>query len=98
MNCPACGGECDVWPSPTIKQQYDDWKEEDPPIGDGYQLWEDCSEGSPVSPVFAALDALCAWAEENATTFGPYKATKEEWREMLDGGIVHASAGGNVFL
>ena len=30
----------------------------DPPNGDGYQLWETTSEGSPVSPVFESIDAL----------------------------------------
>lgn len=96
--CGTCEGSGRVWPTPEIERQYEDWKSTKPPTGDGYQLWEDCSEGSPVSPVFASLDELCAWAADNATTFGPYKATTEEWREMLDGGVVHAKIGNNVLL
>jgi hypothetical protein len=96
--CARCKGSGTIWPSPEIAQRCEDWKQEEPPTGDGYQLWEDCSEGSPVSPVFASLDELCAWCETNATTFADYRATKEEWREMLDGGVVHAREGSNVFL
>lgn len=96
--CARCAGSGQIWPTPKIKQQYEDWEKEEPPTGDGYQLWENCSEGSPVSPVFASLDELCAWAEENATTFADFRATREEWREMLDGGAVHAKVGNNIYL
>ena len=64
-----------------------------PPTGDGYQLWETTSEGSPVSPVFATLDELCEWCEEGATVSGNIKATKEQWKEMLtrfdDGTVIY---------
>jgi len=97
--CARCAGTGRVWPTPEIEQKCEDWEKTAPPTGDGYQLWEDCSEGSPVSPVFTSLDELCAWAADHATTFADYKATAEEWREMLDGGVVHADDGrGNVFL
>lgn len=75
-----------------------EWRPTDPPAGEGYQLWEDCSEGSPVSPVFTSLEELCAWCADHATTFGSFRATKEEWREMLDGGVVHAQKGNMLFL
>lgn len=62
----------------------DDGEEQyDPPTGDGFQLWETTSEGSPQSPVFATLEELCAWCEDNATTFASFKATKEQWFKML---------------
>ena len=96
--CSRCQGSGRIWPTPDIEQQYENWEETDPPTGDGYQLWENCSEGSPVSPVFTSLGDLCVWAAEHATMFGPHKATADEWREMLDGGIVHAKIGENVFL
>ena len=57
-----------------------------PPAGEGYQLWETTSEGSPVSPVFATLDELCQWCEKEATVFGPFKASKEEWKKLLEEG------------
>lgn len=33
----------------------------EPPVGDGYQLWETISVGSPVSPVFETLEQLSNW-------------------------------------
>ncbi len=32
---------------------YDAWEQMPPPDGDGYQLWETVTNGSPVSPVDA---------------------------------------------
>jgi hypothetical protein len=98
LECVRCHGSGAIWPSPKVEKQHEDWEPTEPPIGDGYQLWEDCSEGSPVSPVFASLDELCAWAAEHATTFADFRATTEEWREMLDGGIVHARMGNSIFM
>lgn len=96
--CARCEGTGSIWPSAKIKQQYEDWEPEGPPAGDGYQLWEDVSEGAPVSPVFKTLDALCSWCERNATTFASYRATKKEWKDMLEGSFVHAKEGNNVFM
>lgn len=96
--CARCAGSGRIWPTPEIEKQYEDWTRTDPPPGEGYQLWEDVSEGSPVSPVFTTLEALCTWAEGNATTFASYKATAAEWRQMLEDDFVHATDGnGNFF-
>ena len=70
----------------------------DPPDGDGYQLWETTSEGSPDSPVFTTLEELCAWCEGNATTFGSGRASAEEWREMLENDSVHHTEGCITFI
>ena len=40
----------------------------EPPKGEGYQLWNTTSEGSPISPVFETLDKLCEWCEVNETS------------------------------
>lgn len=32
-----------------------------PPTGEGWQMWEDTSEGSPMSPVFATREELARW-------------------------------------
>jgi hypothetical protein len=72
----------------VLEKLCEEWKDYEPPTGDGYQLWEDCSEGSPVSRVFETLDELCTWAEDNATTFGSFTATAAEWRKMLDADFV----------
>lgn len=51
----------------------------DPPEGEGYQLWETTTEGSPISPVFASCVELAAWCEDGATVFGSEKISKAEW-------------------
>lgn len=33
----------------------------DPPAGDGWQLWETTTEGSPISPVFPTAEDLATW-------------------------------------
>lgn len=68
------------------------------PKGQGYQLWETTSEGSPVSPVFESLDELCEWCEDNATTFASFKATKEQWKEMLLNDFVCHKEGNVIFM
>jgi hypothetical protein len=47
--CDECGG--DGWISDPIE----------PPTGDGWQVWETVSEGSPISPVFATSADLVDW-------------------------------------
>jgi len=97
--CPECGGDGSQFPTPEHKERYENWEAEEPPTGEGYQLWEDTTEGSPCSPVFATLDELCAWCAVHSTTFGSFKATKEEWRKMLDDGFVaYKDDNGNIFL
>lgn len=54
------------------------------PSGEGFQLWETTSEGSPISPVFATKEELAAWCEEGATVFGSFKMSKEEWLESFN--------------
>lgn len=68
-----------------------------PPSGEGYQLWETTSEGSPVSPVFETLDELCEWCENNATTFADFKTSKEKWKEMLIADFVYHKHG-NIIM
>lgn len=96
--CVRCHGEGRIWISEDAKRQADEWTEIDPPSGDGFQLWENCTEGSPVSPVFATLDGLCAWCETGATTFGSATASADDWRKMLDADFVHHAEGNLVFL
>jgi hypothetical protein len=93
--CKSCGGDAI---DPAVKKAYEAWKEKAPPKGKGFQLWETTSEGSPQSPVFASLDELCGWCAVNATTFGSFKASAEEWRAMLDDGFVSHREGNMVFM
>ncbi len=63
--CPICSGHGDLWASEEQKKTYESWRPIDPPTGDGWQLWETVSEGSPVSPVFSTADELIEWMVEN---------------------------------
>ena len=70
----------------------------DPPIGPGYQLWEDVTEGSPISPVFKTINELANWCEGNATTFGSEKASRVTWKKMLLENNVHHQEGNLIFM
>lgn len=83
---------------PEAKEAHDNWEKREPPLGEGYQLWETTTEGSPKSPVFKTLDALCEWCETNATTFARDTATKEEWFKMLSDDFVYHKQGNAIFL
>lgn len=56
----------------------------EPPRGEGWQLWETTSEGSPTSPVFKTAEELAIWCEINATVFAGDKASKENWLKMFN--------------
>lgn len=64
------------------------------------QLYEDTSEGTPLSPVFKKeeFENLCEWAAKNESTFANFKATKEEWMQMLSNGNVHHREGNVIFM
>lgn len=96
--CDQCAGHGYTWPSVEVEKLYEEWTESEPPTGDGYQLWETTSEGSPQSLVFETLDELCQWCETHATTFGSFKTGAVEWRKMLDAGFVHHTEGRMVFF
>jgi hypothetical protein len=53
--CPVCKGE---GLDPAFKAAYEAWEREPPPTGEGWQLWENTSEGSPISPVFPTKEAF----------------------------------------
>lgn len=93
--CQTCKGSAI---HPARRARYEAWAPTEPPEGKGYQLWENCSEGSPVSPVFKTLDELCEWAEGNAATFGSHKTSKENWKKMLEEGCVYHQQGNAIFM
>lgn len=59
--CQTCSGKGVIWFSDEVKEKSERWYNDeryDPPIGDGWQLWETVSDGSPISPVYATPDGL----------------------------------------
>ncbi len=62
------------------------WKR-DPPAGDGWQMWETTSEGSPISPVFKTPEELAHWlADTKASAMGNSTASYESWLAMIHEG------------
>lgn len=50
-------------------------------------MYEDCSEGTPISPAFATPDELAHWLADNgASAFGSDTATYEQWLAMCKRG------------
>lgn len=82
--CAYCGGESEVWPSRAEKHIHDAWQQVEPPAGDGYQIWETVSEGSPISPVFATPEGLARhmagtkWGADDGTGY-------ETWLAFING-------------
>lgn len=91
--CSESAGYC-FWHNPENKAKW----YKDVPEGDGYQLWETTTEGSPISPVFKTLEELCEYAEKNCSTFSDFKTTKEEWFDMLSNENVHHKEGNFIFI
>jgi hypothetical protein len=56
--CQVCHGEGH---DPATKDQREAWKKTPPPAGEGWQIWETVSEGSPVSNVYATKEELIAY-------------------------------------
>lgn len=82
--CPHCAGSGTIWDSPEDEQAAEAWEHRDPPAGDGYQIWETVSEGSPISPVFATPEELAQhmagkpWGADNGSSY-------ETWLHFING-------------
>ena len=82
--CPACSGSGTAWDSPEDEQAAEAWERTEPPAGDGYQIWETVSEGSPISPVFATPEALAEYM--NGRAWGGDKGCSyESWLNFING-------------
>lgn len=62
--CAACAGEGRYFPTRKAQKRYEAWTETPIPKGDGWQVWEGVSEGSPVSPVFETPEELIDYLAE----------------------------------
>lgn len=82
-HCARCHGKGEIKPPRKQKKQWKKWKEYEPPAGEGWQLWDTCSDGSPISPVFNSAEGLADWCEKNATLFGDEGTTRENWLKMF---------------
>jgi hypothetical protein len=68
-----------------IKSEYmPEWKEEEKTH---FQMYEICSEGTPISPVMETPEELARWlVDNNASAFGSSGASYEGWLRVCNGG------------
>lgn len=84
--CLFCKGQGFRWISDELKELHEAWEPYEPPEGQGYQLWETTSEGSPMSPVFDTPEALANWLFVNkASSFGSQTASYDAWLKFIKG-------------
>ena len=98
-SCKECKGKGHVWPSRKASTYYNAWRSKEHPKGDGWQMWETTSEGSPMSPVFASPEELAQWlADTGASSMGKDTATYDQWLTMISEGwaISMASVDGKL--
>lgn len=84
--CETCRGKGAVWESRAWRHLAKKWRRTEPPKGEGWQMWETTSEGSPISPVCESPEALARWlVDNNGSAFGSQGASYEEWLAMIQG-------------
>lgn len=84
-SCPHCKGEGVLFLNDEIKRLHEEFRWQEPPTGEGYQMWEDTSEGSPISPVFKTAEELAEYCErEGVSWFGARTAKKEDWLRVIN--------------
>lgn len=92
--CAMCKGNGHVWESKSAKKAYENWESEEPPTGEGWQMWETTSEGSPISPVCETPQLLSRWlVDNNASAFGGNGATYDQWLGMIHEGWAISAVG-----
>lgn len=81
---------------PTQYEYMPDWKPEE---RTHFQMYETCTEGTPISPVMETPEALARWLADNgASSFGSSTASYEAWlstikRGWAPSGVVIAGSG-----
>jgi hypothetical protein len=68
---------------PVAEDFMPDWPESE---RTHFQMYEDTSEGTPISPAFATPEELARWlADNNASTFADLTTDYETWLRMIRG-------------
>lgn len=78
--CPGCAGRGSTESYPGQAVAAEAWTPTEPPAGEGWQMWETVSEGSPISPVLETPEQLAAWLAVNTPE------TYEQWLAMIHAG------------
>jgi hypothetical protein len=81
--CATCNGVCSFEAYEGQRAEAEAWEREEPPTGDGWQLWETVSEGSPISPAFATAEELAEWMSSPAYAWGVNKHGQPSYGQAL---------------
>lgn len=68
--CETCDGHGGREAYEGQRAEAEAWESTEPPTGEGWQLWETVSEGSPISAVFADAEGLAQWLTTPAACWG----------------------------
>jgi hypothetical protein len=81
--CTTCAGEALLDAHEGQSADIEAWEPTEPPAGDGWQLWQTLSEGSPISPVFPTEEDLARWMTSPAYTWGAAKHGRPSYEQAL---------------
>jgi hypothetical protein len=84
VQCKTCDGNGDI-AAAEQREEVESWEGAEPPEGEGWQLWETTSEGSPISPVFAEAESLAQWMSENPCGFAGSAISLDAARSFVNG-------------
>lgn len=82
--CHHCQGSGTLWVSPEDEAAAEAWEQTEPPAGDGYQIWETVSDGSPISPVFPTPESLAEYMTGRAWG-GDRGSSYDSWLRFING-------------
>ncbi len=79
--CATCKGHGSLEAYVGQRLDAEAWEATEPPTGEGWQLWETVSEGSPISPVFNEREDMIGYLMSDANSWGisqPLNRTEAE--------------------
>ncbi len=83
------------WTREDVAGPWEEWEGEEPnpcgympaeAFGKRFQMYEDTTEGTPISPVFSRAADLAGWlAQSGASFFGNMETTEAHWLAVIKG-------------
>ncbi len=99
VECSTCEGHGTLEAYPGQRAEAEEWEEIDPPTGEGWQMWETTSEGSPRTPVFSNAEELADYCARNVSVFGSKMGDREQWLSIIKGAdFAHVEIAPGVIL
>lgn len=87
--CPECHGHAY---HPDDVEMVEGFERTEPPTGEGWQLWETVTVGSPISPVCETPEELARWCYHHADLFAGVTASYEQWLSLIEHGEVEQAS------